>query len=111
VPFVARLPRWIIPAIVVASAASYVAPPHFNYCVAYYVFTRLNMIEYAWAWFMGYFLFSTRRIDVVLPFALIGSILIGSDHGRNPEPYAVVTFLISFVVVLIAASHYVLISP
>ncbi len=102
-PLLLRLPKWVPLGVVAVSALSYAAPRHDGYGLVYFVFTRLNVLEYAWAWFMGYYLFVNRRIGVVLAFAALGAVLIKWNAYLNPEPYAAQTFLVSLAIIALAA--------
>jgi peptidoglycan/LPS O-acetylase OafA/YrhL len=101
-PLLPRLPRWTLPAVIAISALSYIAPRHGDWGPLYYVFTRFNMLEWAWTWFVGYYLFSNARPLVVAAVAVIGSLLIWGNDWMNPEPYAVMTFLGSLLTLLVA---------
>jgi peptidoglycan/LPS O-acetylase OafA/YrhL len=98
-PILDHLPKWVVPAVIAISSVSYAAPRHDDWGVLYFVFTRLNALEYAWAWFMGYYLFAHRRPAVLAIFAVLGSALILQNRYLNPDPYSVATFLGTLLVI------------
>ena len=101
-PLMLRLPRWCVLVVIGVSAVSYSLPRHDDLGPIYFVFTRLNAIEYAWAWFMGYFLFANRSVVTTLGLAAVSCLLIVNNGVLNPEPYAAATFLACLGVVFLA---------
>ncbi len=101
-PLLPRLPKWTPLAIIAVSALSYSLPRHNDWGAVYYLFTRFNMLEWAWPWFMGYFLFFNSRPLVLLGFAALGAALMGTNMLFNPEPLSVVTFLACLALIVVA---------
>jgi peptidoglycan/LPS O-acetylase OafA/YrhL len=104
-PLLVRVPRWGLIAVIAVSAVSYACPRSDENGTAYFLFTHFNMLTYAWAWFMGYYLFIHRSSLVVVGFAALGAVLIMTNTYLNPEPYAVQTYLVGFAVVVLAAHN------
>lgn len=103
-PLFLRLPKWTVLAVIGASAISFALPRNDSYGMLYFVLTRLNVLVFAWPWFMGFYLFYNRRAAVVASFAVLGAALIYFNTYLNPERYAVQTYLVSLAILVVAAN-------
>ena len=102
-PFLARLPKWTVLALIGVSAVSFASPRNGAAGPIYYLFTHFNMLTYAWAWMMGFYFYTSRHWAIVIGFAALGSVVIRLNTYLNPEPYAVATYLGALALVVIAA--------
>ena len=103
-PLLLRLDRRVLLGLLAVSALAYVAPRRDDWGGAYYAFSRLNALIYAWAWLMGFVLHGTRRGWLPAAFAAGGAVLIVLKPFNNPEAAAPVTFVATFGSVLAAAT-------
>jgi peptidoglycan/LPS O-acetylase OafA/YrhL len=75
------------------SAVSSIVPPHSDWGVAYFVFSRFNALNYLWCWLLGFVLWRHTG-GAVYAALVLGSLVV--LFGRvTPEPLAIVTYLIS----------------
>lgn len=99
-PWLWRLKRWALLALIVFSAGCYLLPKHEDWGAVYLVLCKLNALKYAWCWLLGLLWFRERSL--VVKVALVGGLApLMIVLGRS-EPLGFVTYLVTIAVLMYA---------
>jgi peptidoglycan/LPS O-acetylase OafA/YrhL len=100
-PFLFRLRRpWLV-ALIVFSAVCFLLPRHDNWGLVYRVLSYLNALRFLWCWVLGFLLWRDRG-PFVIALAVACTPLMLGWVTRDLAPLCVVTYVASLAVILAA---------
>jgi peptidoglycan/LPS O-acetylase OafA/YrhL len=102
-PFLKRASLLTLAALMVISATFYLMPIKFDGGWIYTMALKANVVKYFWPFATGFILYFNRDNLLAAILLLMGSLLVWFSPINN-EPLAVVTFVLSFSVVLLSRS-------
>jgi peptidoglycan/LPS O-acetylase OafA/YrhL len=102
-PLFRRMPRPALIGLIVFSLICYALPKHSDWGVVYLFLSKFNALQFLWCWLLG-FMFWRNLSPAAIGIALAGvPLMIWGPDFYTPEPYCVLTYVFSLVVILLGS--------
>lgn len=100
-PFLKRSPVYLLYALIAVSATFYLLPLNYDGGMIYSIALKANAAKYFWPFAMGFLLYYHRSRALTVALFVLGTGLVWLSD-INYERFAIVTFIVSFAILLLA---------
>lgn len=100
--FLKLKPKYLM-LLIAISSLSYLLPKDAQLGTIYFVFTKLNALQYLWPWLIGFICFKHRSPLLFFTFSLLGVTLVKLNPAVGAEDLVIVTYMLSFSLLIYSA--------